>query len=372
MEFYPSLTINRCHFDRLCEIWADHVPGNKFPFQRAIVSPIFARNGILQRLHAQRLHCKVIFDSGGFHIQQGRIALGSASKLLKRIYGQNKWAYRFTLPDSPITSFDSRETIRRKLLNNRNQYNRFPSEFPDGLRKRMLPVVHATNSKELYASAMAARRVRSKALGFGGFSTSGPNAGVNSLSRQTLPLLLEFLSICREWKLDSHIFGIGGPASIAVLRHLRVSTCDSAGWIRTAAYGNVYVPYIGAVNVTGTASSRRHVCIQELKQLLKATKHSCVFCDQQELLIRSWQYRALHNYCTVCEIIGASDVCSPDETMNWLQRYNPRFATYLEFGLKSDVQSSEGSHPRNLGRSLNKPRRKRNRPRARMTRTLVG
>jgi hypothetical protein len=346
VDFYPSLTINRCHFDRLCELWYKQFPGAGFPFRHAIVSPLVARNGILQRLHHYREHCKIIFDSGGFHVQQGRLPLRSASFRLKLAYEQHTWAHRFTLPDAPITSLDSREAVGRKLSSTRNQYIQFPKRLPDSFRRRFLPVVHGTTLVELRRSAIAARLVGSDSLGFGGFSTSGPNSGVNSFTNQTLPLLLEFAALCKEWGLDSHVFGIGGPASIAVLHYIPVSTFDSAGWIRTAAYGNVYLPYMGALNITGASSSRRYVTRKQFRRLLNETRHQCAFCDDLKLLTDSWKHRALHNYCTATDAVRELRDMPAEETLEKLRSFNMRFAAYLRLVLDTQLPRHLKASPR--------------------------
>jgi hypothetical protein len=330
MDFYASLTINRCHLESLCELWGTLCGDSVFPFHNVIVSPLFARNGILLRLYQHRKQCSVIFDSGGFHIQQGRIGLRLASRRLRRVYRENDWAERFALPDAPITSLDSRETVRRKLESTRRQYRTFPVAFPNAMRPRLLPVVHGTNPEELRRSMHAARRVGSTSLGFGGFSTSGPNAGVNSCTPEGLRLLVQFAALCVKWKLAAHVFGIGGPPALVLLQYARVQSFDSAGWIRTAAYGNVYLPYLGAVNITGAADSRRYVTRRELGQLRKLTQHVCPFCVDMALLVRSWRHRALHNYYTVEQTAQALNQTSTRQALEKLRRFNPRFAVYLE------------------------------------------
>src|SRR5258708_6192114 len=354
MEFYASLTINRCHFDRLCDIWNKMHPGDGFPFPTAIVSPLFARSGILDRLYRHRTECKVIFDSGGFHVQQGRLGLKSASKQLRQLYRENSWAHRFTLPDAPITSHDSREVISRKLSSTRSQYRRFPADLPSSLRSRFLPVVHGTTSRELRQSALAARRVGSKSIGFGGFSTSGPNAGVNSVTHDNLRLLTEFAALCTKWSLDLHVFGIGGPAAIAVLHYLPIKTFDSAGWIRTAAYGNVYLPYVGAVNITGAASSRRFVAPRDFRRILNKTSHTCAFCQDPKLLASSWHYRALHNYRTVMDLTRELESSPAEQTLETLRIFNPRFASYLELVLRARFAFVGDNQPKKRGRALNR------------------
>lgn len=333
MDFYASLTINHCHLKRLCGIWVQHYPDNQFPFRCAMISPLFAPQSVLREIYRHRKQCSVMFDSGGFHVQQGRIALSAATRQLQIVYRENDWADRFVLPDSPIISLDSDMVIRYKLNSTRRQYRNFPIRFSDAFRRKLLPVIHGTTPKEIFQSVKAAETVGSKSLGFGGFSTSGPNGGVNSFSAETLRLLVLFSTLCKERGLSSHAFGIGGPAAIVVLRHAFIKTFDSAGWIRTAAYGNVYLPYVGALNITGAAASRRYFSKQEFLQLSRASAHSCPFCSDYRLLARSWPHRALHNYCTIMHAAQQSNTAAPLQDLAQLRLFNPRFARYLEFVL---------------------------------------
>jgi hypothetical protein len=347
MDFYASLTINRCHFDRLCEMWTSRGCGTTFPFAHAIVSPLFARRGILERLHEQRGNCKVMFDSGGFHIQQDRIGLSSASHRLGCVYREHGWADRFVLPDVPLTSQDSRAVAKRKLDSTRRQYSTFPATLPDSVRKKLLPVVHGTTVDEVRLSAYAARNVGSVSLGFGGFSTSGPNAGVNSFTQKNVHLLTQFAALCSRWGIKSHVFGIGGPSAIAVLRYVPIDSFDSAGWIRTAAYGNAYLPYIGALNITGTARSRRCVTKHEFALLRKATGHMCPFCADESLIVDSWRDRALHNYCTISQATRELEKIKAEDALEELRRFNPRFARYLQ--LVIEERSRPAANRTNLG-----------------------
>jgi len=333
VDFHASLTINRCHFDRLCQIWARELQTDEFPFRSAIVSPLVARNGILERLFEHRQQCRVIFDSGGFHVQQGRLELSSATRQLREVYKEHDWADRFALPDTPITSRDCPETVKRKLRSNRRQYQVFASNFLEPIRRKLLPVVHGTTSEQIRSSARAARQVASESLGFGGFSTSGPNGGVNSFSTDNLRLLVQFAVYCKKEKLNAHVFGIGGPSAIVVLHYVGIDSFDSAGWIRTAAYGNVYLPYLGAVNITGATESRRFVGKREFAEMRSASQHSCPFCRDHKALVKYWPYRALHNYITVASSIHELQSTPLNQAVENMRRFNPRFANYLSLAL---------------------------------------
>jgi queuine/archaeosine tRNA-ribosyltransferase len=206
------------------------------------------------------------------------------------------------------------------------------------LRTKLLPVIHGTTAEQVRRSAQAARRVGSESLGFGSFQTSGPNASVNSFTPRSLRLLVQFARLCAKWHLGAHVFGIGGPSAIPVLHYAAVKTFDSAGWIRTAAYGNVHLPYLGAVNITGATASRRYVTRREFNQLRNTTGHICPFCADEVLLVRSWRHRALHNYCTVKLLARSLKDTSASEALAKLRRFNPRFAGYLEIVLQEQAR----------------------------------
>jgi queuine/archaeosine tRNA-ribosyltransferase len=290
----------------------------------------------------------------------------SASRRLRSAYQEHSWADRFALPDAPITSLDSRGAIKQKLASTRRQYRIFPAGLSGALRPKLLPVVHGTTPEEVCWSALAARSVGSKSLGFGGFATSGPNSGVNSFTPGSLQLLIQFAVRCAEWKLDNHVFGIGGPAAIVVLHYAGVTTFDSAGWIRTAAYGNVYLPFLGAVNITGGAVSRRCVTRREFSKLCKTSGHACVFCADVSMLMRSWPHRALHNYCTIAHTTRELDGMPPELAIEKLRAFNPRFAGYLELVLAERARLLRTRASRGSAAALRKPAAEReSRPRPR-------
>jgi hypothetical protein len=158
---------------------------------------------------------------------------------------------------------------------------------------------------------------------------------------------VRFAALASELKLRTHAFGIGGPAAITVLHFTPVTSFDSAGWIRTAAYGNVYLPYVGAVNITG-APSRRYVTKREFNGLRRATGHFCEFCVDENRLARSWAHRALHNFSTVEQVVEHLKQEEPLRTLERLRLFNSRFAGYLQLVLEERARGgSDSTSPAN-------------------------
>jgi queuine/archaeosine tRNA-ribosyltransferase len=328
MKFFASLTINRCHIVRLCSLWAQET-GQPFPFSHVLVSPLVLRNGILPILHKHRARCTIMFDSGGFHIQQKVLRMHDASSRLADFYRTHNWADIYVLPDHPLTSTDSKQQISRKLRATTRAYTSFTSQLPSGFSSRLMPVVHGATTSQIEKSTAAALALRPRRLGFGSFGTSGARHAVNSLTGPSIFMLSAFSRLCRTHCVTSHVFGVGGPASMCVLRYVPVDSFDTAGWLRAAAYGHVYLPYLGTVNVTGKSASHRYMARREFRRVREYTEHNCRFCIDHAFLQESWEHRALHNLAVLFELNHRLSRMRATSTLKQLNRYNQRYAQYL-------------------------------------------
>ena len=82
------------------------------------------------------------------------------------------------------------------------------------------------------------------------------------------------------------------------------SSFDSSGWMRTAGYGNVYLPFRGRRNVTNGASALTcgpGLSAREFYALCEETGHDSPFCTdykriQTDRFARMWDY-----YLAYCE-----------------------------------------------------------------------
>ncbi len=328
MEFFASLTINRCHIDKLCSI-SERVSGRTFPFSHVLVSPLVLRRGILPIIYKHRHQCTVMFDSGGFHIQQRLLNIKDASMRLATFYKTHEWADLYVIPDVPLTCRDSARQIRQKLRVTTEAGSKFAEGVPQKIRSKLLPVVHGTTSAHIQRSVSAALKLNPRCLGFGSFGTSGARSGVNCLTKKSLSTLQVFSRLCTRHHVRSHAFGVGGPASMCVLRYVPIDSFDTAGWVRAAAYGHIYLPFVGAVNITGKSRSHRYMSKAEYRRTAASTLHRCEYCSDHSLLQDSWYYRALHNYIVLAELSHRLTMMHISETIKHLMRYNPRYASYL-------------------------------------------
>jgi len=322
MNYFASVTINRCHLRALVDLSAQ-IAGRRFPFQNVIVSPLVVRNGILPIVSTHKHSCNVMFDSGGFHIQQGQFTLTEVALRIDDIYKNNPWAHRYVIPDVPIVTQDNSRAATAKIRANIRQYRSFP-EITNIDRSKLVAVVHGRTTVEIARCAAAAAKSGVGMLGFGAFSTSGSKSNVNTLTGGSCILLAELSKCAHRLGLPFHVFGIGNPSAIPLLMHFGAASCDSAGWIRSAGFGNVFLPFIGAVNITGAASTRRTVGAREFSQLKRISAHDCVYCSDLATLKARWHYRALHNYEVALETISVVSKTGIEAALAKLDTLNPR------------------------------------------------
>lgn len=161
---FASLTINRCHIVKLCSLWTE-ATGRQFPFSNVLVSPLVLRNGILPILHKNRRHCKIMFDSGGFHVQQQILTMQDTSSRLASLYRTHDWADIYVLPDSPLISTDNKQQISHKLRATARGYTHFAAQLPSRLFSKLLPVVHGSTLSQVRRSATACGLDSGSALG---------------------------------------------------------------------------------------------------------------------------------------------------------------------------------------------------------------
>jgi queuine/archaeosine tRNA-ribosyltransferase len=99
-------------------------------------------------------------------------------------------------------------------------------------------------------------------------------------------------------EIGLHLFGVGSPNLVGRFAQYGASSFDSSGWMRTAGYGNVYLPFKGRRNVTHGASSvscGAGLSASEFYRLAEETDHSCPFCSDYRRLQTNRYVRMWHN-----------------------------------------------------------------------------
>lgn len=312
-HFFASATMGPGEIRKIYELWHTHAHdfhwprGKPNPFQRLLISPMMASPATLafvQELKRTGETEEVMFDSGGFFVQKGDITYYELYAKLLEIYQEADWADVYILPDNPPLSQDSVSMADEKVRQTVDGSLTFAYHLPEGLRKKVMPVIHAKQPSHLeyclhsYESLIA----DSERIGFGTFATSGSTNSTNRLNAEVLGLLKRLTPQLNGAAL--HSFGIATPPAVFCLANVGVSTFDSNTWMRTGGYGKIFFPYTFARMVDCKTRGYARVRSDELEPLKLKTGHRCPFCESFNELSDGngrW-FRIMHNLTVMAEL----------------------------------------------------------------------
>ena len=305
IAFVASLTSTASDLKQLIQMWEREGPNRK-PFERCIITPLFIERKSFDYVRYIHEHwgIEVIFDSGGFFVQQGKISYDELFVRLLNFYSQHRWAQTYVLPDFVPTSRQTSDEITERVYITASESIRFLGRLPIDLRDRALGVLQGHNPEHLKHCFDAFIESGLQRIGFGSFDTTGINAEINLLTAQTERRLVFVRDLIRRNFLngkiasppDLHLFGVGSPNIIDQFKNYLATSYDSSGWQRTAGFGNVYLPFMGRQNVSHRSTVlmlNKSMNAKEFYAQCERTKHSCPFCRdfprlQKDRLVRMW------------------------------------------------------------------------------------
>jgi hypothetical protein len=287
------------------------------PFERQIVTPLFAPKAVLRALRAWRAGTppvdgtippvrSVIFDSGGYQVQMGRLSFEELVERLLPFYGENAWADWMVLPDHVPRSSDSDLQVAAKVEDTLRAGERFLKRLPH-LRERFIGVVHARTLEQVRFAVRHFSSLGITYVAFGSFGTSGPKGSINKVSKESETLLLALQDACAEFGLSFHLFGIGSPAHLQRLRAVGIvpTSLDSAAWWKAAANSRVFLPGHPELAVGERGKDRAVRLASEWDELRQTAGHECPFCRDFHALQQDRWHRMLHNLVVVMECLSA-------------------------------------------------------------------
>jgi len=317
ITFVASLTASGSDLDQLIRMWETEGPNRK-PFEKCIITPLFIGPkafNCVRYIH-DSWGVDVIFDSGGFFVQQGKISYDELFAHLLNFYLQHEWAETYVLPDFVPTSRLSSDEVAERVYVTAAESVRFLKRLPTDLRRRALGVLQGHNPEHLKYCFDAFVDSGLQQIGFGSFDTTGVKAEINLLTAQTEPRLVFVRDLIRRSFLDGriesppnlHLFGVSSPNIIDQFRGYLATSFDSSGWQRTAGYGNVYLPFQGRRNVSHGSSalmSSNGMSAKEFYAQCERTCHSCPFCRDFSRLQKDRFARMWHNAIVLGEMTSA-------------------------------------------------------------------
>ena len=249
---------------------------------------------------------QVYFDSGGYYVQVGKIKYEDLYMPLLQIYRQQPWASIYTLPDQVPTSQDNPETVDFKVANTITYSSMFFHEMPDDLKPRAMPVVQGHNYRQIDQCLEAYINLGVQWIGFGSFGTSGANSEINIATQSSIELAHYVIKVAHEHGIKVHLFGLGTPALVAMIYGIGADSFDSSTWLKSAGFGQVFMPFMRAYNITyrNTISTyQRGIPLDEFEYLKRSTGHVCALCEDISSLQQIKMYRAVHNLIVMAETI---------------------------------------------------------------------
>ena len=325
LTFVASLTSTSTDLKRLIQLWENEGPDRK-PFERCIITPLFIERKSLEyvRYMHENWGIEVVFDSGGFFVQQGKISYDELFSRLLDFYLKHEWAQTYVLPDFVPTSRQTSDEVTERVYVTAAESIRFLERLPTDLQSKALGVLQGHTPEHLKHCFDIYMNNGLQSIGFGSFDTTGVNAEINLLTARTETRLVFVRDLILRDFLDGkimspptlHLFGVSSPNIIKQFKGYLATSFDSSGWQRTAGFGNVYLPFIGRRNVSHKSTAltiNKGMSAKEFYVECERTGHSCPFCEdfprlQEDRLVRMW-----HNAIVFCDMM---------ETINQVEQSN--------------------------------------------------
>src|SRR5690554_2724734 len=137
MNFVASITRRASEIKKIRELW--HQSGdNRNPLERVLITPLFTPKSSIKLIRSLRESGEireVIFDSGGYYVQTGRISYEEMYQQLLVFYRDNQWADYFVLPDYVPLSSDDPEEVWYKVHTTADRGSLFYYEMPAAVRE---------------------------------------------------------------------------------------------------------------------------------------------------------------------------------------------------------------------------------------------
>jgi hypothetical protein len=189
------------------------------PLGHLLVTPLFAYEESLSRIRAlkEQHGSSVMFDSGGYYVQIGKLTYEELYYPLLQLYRQNCWADVYTLPDHVPTSQDTEDVVWRKVRDTAKYSRLFYQELPKQVQQRAMPVVQGHTMDQVDHCLRSYLDLGVRYVGFGSFGTVGTNSQVNVATSNAVDLARYVVEICRRNNIKVHFFGLGAPALVAMI-----------------------------------------------------------------------------------------------------------------------------------------------------------
>jgi queuine/archaeosine tRNA-ribosyltransferase len=169
-----------------------------------------------------------------------------------------------------------------------------------------MPVVQGHTLEQIDYCLEAYIRMGVRFIGFGSFGTYGKNSEVNLATNSAVHHAQYVADLARRYEIRVHFFGLGAPALVAMIFGTGAHSFDSSSWIKSAGFGQIYLPFTRGYNIShrnGSSDLQKGITVEEFERLRVLTNHRCPFCQSIDKLQRLKMYRAMHNLLAIQESV---------------------------------------------------------------------
>ena len=309
LSFFAAITDGPSTLRRIVKLVDAAGPYTNSPIGQVLVTPIVLGQTSVRafrRLQEER-GTRVCFDSAGYHVQVGKIVYEDLYFRLLSVYRDHPWADYYVLPDHVPTSHDSPDVVWAKVRQTVRWSRMFFEELPSTLQERAMPVVHGHTLEQADYALSTYIEMGARRIGFGSFGTFGKNSGVNIAHSSSVEIARWVIKVAGQYRIPVHLFGLGVPALVAMIAGLGAHSFDSSGWLKSAGFGQVTLPFSRAYNIThrNTRSNLQEgIAWEEFVSNRDRIGHYCPYCERRETLVESKWCRAAHNLICLSESVA--------------------------------------------------------------------
>lgn len=308
LNFFTALTLCPSDIQKIVHLLGEHHVGTN-PLTHILVTPLFSPHRsltLIKDLKEQR-GSVIMFDSGGYYVQVGKLTYQQLYYPLLEFYKANPWADIYTLPDHVPTSQDSKQVVWQKIRDTAEYTALFYQELPPHLQSRALAVVQGHTREQVDLCLKTYLQLGIHHIGFGSFGTIGKNNGINIATDNAIDLARYVVDVAHKNNVTIHFFGLGAPALVAMIYGAGADSFDSSAWIKSAGFGQVYLPFTRGYNIThrnGNSELQCGIQFNDFEALKALTEHACPFCSSIDELQSRKMYRALHNLMAIQQSVS--------------------------------------------------------------------
>jgi hypothetical protein len=121
---------------------------------------------------------------------------------------------------------------------------------------------------------------------------------------------------------------LGAPALVAKIFGIGADSFDSSSWIKAAGFGQVFLPFMRAYNIThqnGRSELQQGITVDQFSELKQLTGHQCPFCARVRRLQDEKLFRTVHNLIVIRETVDIANSQEFDRIRQIYENGSPRY-----------------------------------------------